>query len=435
MIFILLATLVVLFIASYYFGGRDFLSPTTIQIITFLFACLMCMYFLYDSGLTYELHYNTVFILSTCLTMSVCIGIFVHQLFRRVKITSDDFRVHDMVPAAGIINVFVLAILMIIIIWSLYEVRRIVGYMGDYSSMMFQFRNLNSHSNNADARLPFLLRNLRPLSSGFFILYFFQLVYFFDILSPAKKSINILIITMCAVVQLQGGERTSTINCLLACVMIYHLLRIKKHHGYKTYSFKFIIIMILICCISLWSFSFLRGVAGRRNNTDVMHYISGYAGPPIVNLDLYLQDPFFNTDIFGKYTFYRLISNLRTLGADIPYYTIHREYRAINGINLGNVYTAMGIYYADFGLGGVYVLYGLSSFLISILYEYVKKYRGNLLIIFFSLIYYSFVLVFFADRFFSSIFSISFAAQWVLVVIFYKLLLNNKVRVMINWRK
>lgn len=293
--------------------------------------------------------------------------------------------------------------------------------------MMNSFHNRNSYSTDMEAKLPLLLRQLRHLSSIFLAVFSFNLIKFFKVLTVRSRIFNVIIMVLCVAVGLLGGSRTPVVNMFINCLAMFHLLQIQKRGKYRTYKLSTLIKMFLSVFILLWGFSMLRGFVGRTNQMSPLTYIAYYIGSGLANLDMYLQFPTLNTDIWGKYTFFDLLTNLRTLGFDIKPYVIHLEFRYMKGISFGNVYTFIRTYYSDFGVFGVFIFHILASVISSALYEYVKKRRGDVGILLVCLGYYSIVMSFFAERFFSTLVSFSFAEDILITFILYKLLIEKAV--------
>lgn len=433
MLSFMLVLLIVLFIFNYWLSGRDFFAPTTIQILTFIVASIACIIFFVSNSITYRFHLKTVLLVVGCLVISTVVGIFFSQLFRRLKVHDSSHGILRATPISFHSCLIVILIETVTIVWMLSEIQRIGGKQSDFTAMMNSFHALNSYSTDSDAKLPLLLRQLRHLSSILFAVFGFNLIKFFKTLSTRDLVFNVVVIFMCAVVGLLGGARTPIVNMIIACLVMFHLLLIQKRGKYRTYKLGTLIKFFMIICVVLWGFSLLRGFVGRTNQMTPLTYITYYIGQDLTNLDMYLQSPIVNTDIWGKYTFYNLWTNLRTLGFNIKPYIMHLEFRSVNGITTGNVYTFIRTYYSDFGLLGVFVLHILASSIASAFYEYVKKRRNDIGILIFSLGYYSIVLSFFAERFFSTLISISFAEDVVISLLLYKLLIEKVVR--ISYRK
>lgn len=218
------------------------------------------------------------------------------------------------------------------------------------------------------------------------------------------------------------------------------MLRIQKYGKYRTYSIKFILRVILIGILVLYIFYFSASFVGRNINNNVLSnifdYFGVYLGAHTVNLDLYLHSNPERSDIWGKYTFLSLIKNLREIGLyNISTYLGHFEFRSYDGKTLGNVYTFIRTYYSDFGLFGVLILHSLMVGVMSVMYEYIKKRKGNISIIVFSYIYYSVALSFFAERFFSTVFCLSMVEKLSILTIFYLILIKKSIKLTLCRKK
>lgn len=425
--YLLLFLLFILFIMSYYFSGKDFFAPATVQVIVFAFAALMSIILVDELSIDYTFHLNTVLLITSSMALSVLIGAVIHDVFIRIKVRQPSQRSQRAVPISGPKSILPLVIIAVTIMLMVLQIYRVTGSRGELSDAMVTYNWLNSHTTELDARTPPLLRQLQHVVYALFIVYGFNLIKFFEILPKLKRVSNIVIIVLCALCELLMGARSAAINNIVACVVMFHLLRIQKMGKYKTYTLKFIVKIAIFGVVILWLFAASRALVGRSTSKGAFFHISFYIGSGILNLDTYLQNPIYNNDVFGKYTFFNLIANLRNFGADIPLYTVHQEYRTFQGISMGNVYTFLRIYYADFGIVGVYVLHALVTVIMSTFYEYAKKKRGNECILLFSMMYYTVVLSFFAERFFSNIISITFAENVVFVLLLYRMLFRKKV--------
>lgn len=82
----------------------------------------------------------------------------------------------------------------------------------------------------------------------------------------------------------------------------------------------------------------------------------------------------------------------------------------------------------DFGWVGTFVLHGVSMIFLSVFYEYVKRRRGNMGILIFGQMYYTVVMSFFAERFFSNIVSLNYIKQLLMLLILYELLIRKRIR-------
>ena len=438
MIYFLTGSLIFLFFMSYFWGGKDFFAPMTVQVMSFVFSALMCIYYMWAFDAPYRFHLDSIAIILSCIALSVGIGILAHQIFRGVKIHSKTQAEIAVSPIPEMSSIFILAFTVLVVVWQLMEVRRIGEGTGSFIKSMFVFHSLQYRSTTGEYDQPFLLRQCIVLVKAIFVLYGFDLIRFYSILSLREKIIHVTVIGLCILSGLLSGGRSGTVNHLIACVMLFHLLRIQKNNGYKQYSFRFLIRMIVIVCVFLWSFAAVKSFVGRgqQSLSNPLDYVSYYTGTEFITFDMYLKNPPYPSKIVGKETFYTLNQNLRNWGLlDIPRYVVHLEFRPVGGGETTNVYTLFRSYHYDFGLVGVYFLHIIVSVFMSVFYEYVKKRRGNIGIIAFSLMYYSIVLSFFAERFFSTVVSFGFLKELIPALVLYELLIRKRIRFVLRDRQ
>lgn len=432
MIYVLFVSLVFLFILCYLFSGRDFFAPSTVQILTFVGATLMCIYFMGSLNCPHDFQWETVGIIIGTMAVSTAAGITVHRIFMKINIKSHTPESVNVSPISNTMSFFVMCILIITIFWTLLEVRRIGGSSGDFFTTMNRYRTLHGYSTESIAKFPWLLNQLVSLTHVFFVLFGFNLLFFSGEIKLWKIVQNIIIIGLCILTLLLNGSRTPVVNNLLALVIIFHLLRIQKNGVYKQYSLKIFIRFGLIIILIMAGFFLTKNLVGRtgRNNTmNPVEYISYYTGSGIIAFDNYLQHPPTKSDIWGKETFYRTIQFLSNRGyIEIPPYIAHLEFRPVGAGFKNNVYTSLRFYHYDFGIVGTFLLHSLSLVFLSTFYEYVKKKRGNISILTFSMMYYSVVMSFFTERFFSQVISPNFVKMLILLLILYELLLRKRIR-------
>lgn len=432
MIYFLFVSLVVVFILCYFFSGRDFFAPSTVQVLTFLGAVFMCIYFMWSLDCPHDFQWKTIGIIVGAMVMSAIIGIVVHRLFSKVDIKPYTLESVEIYPISNIVSFFVLGILFFVIFWLLIEIRRIGGNGGSFFSTMSRFHAKYMYAVTGENRFPWLLNQFITLIHPVLILYAFNLLRFWQNIRCMEKTVNITILSLCVIALLLTGMRTPVVNNLANVIVIFHLIRIQKKGGYKQYSFKFFFRIGILMLIVLATFFLTKSFVGRssRNETlNAVDYLSYYVGAGIIALDNYLNYPPIPNNIFGKITFYSLNSFLIHYGfIDLPPYMRHVEFRPVGAGLTTNVYTFLRIYHCDFGTIGTFVLHGIMILFLSIFYEYVKKKRGNIGILTFGMMYYPVVMSFFDERFFSGIISMDFLTKLIPLLILYELLIRKRIR-------
>ncbi len=149
---------------------------------------------------------------------------------------------------------------------------------------------------------------------------------------------------------------------------IYYYLMIAFNHGITINSGKILRRVLALFILLMIGFYGIRLLAGRVGSEDsaLLQYISLYAGGPIKLFDMFLEAPVIS-DLWGKETFISIHKNLQAWGMeDYPVYIAHKEFREVNGVGVGNVYTAYRAWFADFGFAGIAILGGA----VAVFYNY-----------------------------------------------------------------
>ena len=432
MIYVLLGLLAIFLWCSFTFGGKDFFSPATVQILTFFGSVMMCIYFMWSMDALHEFHWETIVIIVSAMGITVAIGIAVHYLLERIEIQAYTPESVALSPISGLILVLFVGIILFTIIWLLLEIRRIGGTSGSFFETMNRFHAINSYSTLAAGRLPWLLNQLLTLVRILFLIVGFNLIRFFDALTISQKCVNLFVLGLCCLGLLLTGGRTPVINQIIGCFMLFHLLRIQKKGKYELYRFKTIVRIVLLLIAVMGGFFLAKsfvGRAGRNNYMNPVDYLAYYTGTQYIAFDQYLQHPPYSNNIIGKETFYNLnqfLINYKLV--DIPPYIVHLEFRSVGAGFTNNVYTFLRAYHHDFGMVGMLILHVLSVFLLSFFYEFVKKKRGSLGILILSQMYYTIVMSFFAERFYSNVFSLNYIKQLVMMVFLYEFFIRKRIR-------
>ena len=432
MIYLLFVSLLVLFVLCYLFSGRDFFTPATVQILTFVGAVFMCIYFMRSLDCPHDFQWETIGMIVGTMAMSAIIGISIHWLFSKIDIRTHTAESVEVSPISNVVSFLALGILLFTIFWLLIEIRRIGGNSGSFYSTMSRFHAKHMYAVTGENVFPWLLNQFVGLIHPVFMLYAFNFLRFWENISRREKTVNIAILSLCIIALLLTGMRTPVVNNLVNAIVIFHLLRIQKKGGNKQYSLKFFFRIGILTLIILAAFFLTKSFVGRSSRNEMLNvadYLAYYTGSGIIALDNYFRYPPIQNSIFGKITFYQLNSFLIHYGfIDIAPYMRHVEFRPVGAGLKNNVYTFLRIYHCDFGIVGTFVLHGIMILFLSIFYEYVKKKRGNIGIIAFGMMCYPVVMSFFDERFFSNIISMDFLTKLIPLLVFYELLIRKRIR-------
>ena len=277
-------------------------------------------------------------------------------------------------------NRYFLVLLIIIdtiaLILLIRDVKSIAG-SGSLTQTLENFRQMSSYS--ADYQLPGYDNQLMKIVTVSAYICIFILINNRLVLGKKIKSFLLwLPMIIYVLYSIYMSNRLYIIEFIAGAVVYYCLLK-KVQNKYKNISTKSLFIIAIVFVILLLSFSIFRMLFGRTDTADTQSYLSVYIGGPVKLFDLYVKNPV-HSDFWGKETFYGLFRNLRSLGLiSLNDYIPHKEFRFVNGMGIGNVYSAYRPYIADFGYKGLVILQMFFSIFFNTIYfsmqrhEYYKK--------------------------------------------------------------
>lgn len=430
-IIILLVCLVILFCLSYVACGKDFFAPATMLSLTFMFSTL-CAIYKYRTW-KYDFSGWTTFVIVSSLAITLVINSLVVLYGPKYLIKKRLNFSENISPITFPMTILAIIVIVITIAAQISQIFRVGGISGTLQSIMSSYRMNSSYSTDLEYQTPQWIKNLLYFTNAFSYLFSFELIYFWKELSIGKKICDFLVIVLCLLSSLLTGGRFGTAVLLVAIVLMYHLIQIKKRGFYKQYKLSSILKILIAVMAAFFLFYVVRNVIGRNDDNGLLDYVTHYFGGGIPALDIYFKKAESEPVVWGQETFYSLINNLRKLGIlDISYYYVHREFSYSNGVSLGNVYTAFRDYYHDFGMIGMYVLHAIYSLFFSVQYQRMKEHGNLLKIIAFSTTYYSVALYSFSNSLFAKVISIGFLIQLMVIILLYEILLRKKVVFKVN---
>ena len=257
----------------------------------------------------------------------------------------------------------------------------------------------------------------------------FNVIYNFKNTGKLYKLLNCAIIALWIILFFLQGTRYDVFSMSVAAFILWYISRIHDTGVYQRLQIRQLAKIIIFAVILLYGFYVIKDLVGRRSEQTMMEYLTSYLGGSIPLFDSFIRDPVHDLKIFGQETFMSINNGLIRRGiihSSICSY--NKEFRSINGVDIGNVYTALRDYYHDFGFIGTIILHTIFSSIYSWLYE-KQKVRGNYFeTLVLARIYYCVVFYMFSNSFYARIISISFLEEVAVMWILFKLLIEKKVR-------
>lgn len=313
------------------------------------------------------------------------------------------------------------------------------GVGGDFFESMVKYKIIMTFHDSDDILVysPWYRGGLMAVSSCFAYLaiYIFMRKKVFCGKFDLIYGTNILLYIL---LSFMGGGRSEVFRIITAAMFMWYIFyRTKQGNNFnvKKVLVKFAFIMLLVS-LAFIGFVFIVG----RTNADLdFEYIIMalfiYAGAPIFNLDIYLGNPWQQTQgIFGEITFINLINWIgRTFEISSLVYKYDLPFLSYQNYNLGNVYTTFYAFIYDFGIMGVVVLTGMMAAICVWLYGKVKalsitEYNINFLVICYAYLVNDLIMLSFSNRFFETIANVGTLYRFVFLYILVHI--ANNVRIM-----
>jgi len=378
-IYVLLATLFLTTLLSYYKFNKSFCSPALVLNGGFFLATadLATM----QSYWNVNLHWNTYFVIAGGCFLFLVICLLVSYVFDNFAFANVNIRIQGIpyTNRAKDINKFqllcVIGFNLLCILLLAYKVVSIVRHCGYHVSILGAFGKYASLSkfstkNVSLGKFTYLMILLK--ASGY-VWGNFLVVDFYK-----NKKINILLLCCYLTTVLSTfitGSRGGSVFLILSLIPSIYLCREKRFFK-KPLKTKTVILIGVLGFLTLFSFQFIGSVMGRTMKTEVSPwaYVSIYLGAPIQNLDVFLQKPHKDPAVWGCTTFYYQIQNY-AVENNIPelIYDFDLPFVSYNNHNAGNVYTMFYTFFYDFGYKGVVFLTLIMAFITQVMYSLMIK--------------------------------------------------------------
>lgn len=250
-----------------------------------------------------------------------------------------------------------------------------VGMRGSWSETMQAYRWHTSFDENFSSGIS------TPINYGFrffmVIGYFYIFAFVNELLvSRVKRWAYLAPPALYCAASLGQSSRGQIIVMIFAGVLMFWILR--GCVSYKSPRIKFSHLMFILFLILFGFVIFIAGadVVGRVTVKTPFDSLMTYVGGSIIGLDQFIASPELATspsNLFGSETFQGIWLFLgKTFGVPEWCYTFQLEYRYVNNINIGNLYSAFRYYLHDFGPIGMCIITALQGWFFGSLYSVLR---------------------------------------------------------------
>lgn len=294
------------------------------------------------------------------------------------------------------------------------------------TGLIYAYRlNLLAGSNT----LPGVISNLILINYAIGYIAIYILLNNFFAIRKIEKTLLPLIVLPAITGLLQGARGNAVQYFLFGIIIYYYFYTISKQK--RNINGRFLIKIGFILLGGVWVFFLLKTVIGRQNELGFFEYVGGHLCAPVKLLDVYIKENHAQSSIWGLETFTNLISTVRRwMGLSGIKYGDYANYRIIDGVSYGNVYTAFRAYYADFGIIGVFVCSYIIGSFSSVFYEEFRRKKFkigvNWSLFVYAYLVYGIAMMFYSNTFFEYVANISFLKMIFVWLVFNKAFIKNK---------
>lgn len=431
MIYILLISLIIIFLISYYFT-RKIMSPACI--ISGIYIVSVYLAILNIETWNIELSYPTIRLIIVGVLSFVLPSIIItliyfnahnnHSLNKSQKIKK--IKMEKINVDKILLNVLLIIQALTAVIY-IYYCSKSLGTglnLSNFSSKIAEYRALKMVDDDSLFQIPFFVKQMVKISKAIIFCYTFIIINNIVVSKKDEEKYRIpikwfVMIAFFFIQTIFSASRFDIAILFTYMITIFYLLYFNGASTIKgKMNLKLVAKIFLIILVLGFLFSSTKEFFGRKGDKTTMEYVSSYFGGSIELLDLYMKSPPTKSDLWGKETFFSLNNTL--IKEPSEKYTIHLEFRRSNGIWIGNVYTALRMYYQDFGMVGVIILQVIYSILCTLLFLKSLNEDTNkmpLKIILYGVISFTLFLHSYRDFFYSTIISVNYINIFVYIII------------------
>lgn len=431
---IVIVFLLLIFLLAYRFFNKDFLSPTIISTISFVFSFVCAMIGMFSWNFVKKIDVTTILIFIIGIIAFFAGEILSRKIFFSMqKEKNKKEKTKNIYHIPRIILILLLFFVIVTTVLLIYEVIRVCnsyGFTGGSFTKILAFYRTKSGLFSSEAytssiKINFFVGQMQKACNAINIIVF---VYAINKIF-ASKSINkingliiffTIIICLFQTILFNGGRSIMFhyIVGYLGIFVFYYFLVYRKKFNKKVFIISFITLFSMIAIYYI-----MLPLVGRNTKHNFIKYNTFSFGTSIPSLNLYIQEDNSHSKLFGEKTFTGVYYTLNKFGIiDYTKPQTHEWYSfADDGTLSSNTFTSLRSYYKDFGMIGVFILQFIFGLVITFLYLKVRYSDMQILhIIYFN--YFYILIEQIRDEQFFSLINVSNVANILIIIIIFQLL-------------
>lgn len=260
------------------------------------------------------------------------------------------------------------------------------------------------------------------LVAGYILMYNYAIVFACKLKNTVKKTELWTMVILYLLSVLVTASRFEIITYLLYCIMIwafvYYRIRGKKNNS------KVIRKVVPTLFGAFVFFSIIGNLISSSVDNTFFGEVINYFGRSIKCLDVAIVEGVHTTLAQDNETFFALTKFLKQLGiVSGAISSIHLPFININGVDMGNTYSAFRRPYVDMGLVGTVIISFLSGVIFTYIYRRARLVKLNTVdkwLLLYGVLSFCMFLYAYDEYFWSTILSLNYFLIFILVVVIWK---------------
>lgn len=304
------------------------------------------------------------------------------------------------------------------LIWLFLFLRRLTG--GGFADSIAYYRN--SMFSESKMTLPKLLFHARAfcIASSYVWSYLFLSNLMLENGKRKKGKWKYKFLLLCnllisCVISIMLGGRGGLIQIIIAFIVQLYFLLGERNQWKNVLSLKTVGIVVLIGMGTMLSFQGIGLLIGRTSDIDIGEYIAVYISAEIKNLDTFIREENYGSDIYNNQTFIYLINAFSgKLGLPNWQHDLDLPFRYYGTHPLGNVATVFLPFLYDYGYMGIFLLIPPMAIFSQIVFQHALKSHNTekhvfpISVIMYSYVFFEVFFSLFSNKFYENIVSTNF---------------------------
>lgn len=423
MIYLLLFTILLFMLFTYYFFQKNVLNPSFVLCGTFLVSLFFSI--LNSQKWGFILLSETYLIITFSLASFIIAGIFAYMI--PIKNTKRDIIIFQHFLSGKL-----LILMNIVLLLGLYK------YYRETRELSFMVHNLDrDYSLLYYARMAKLqFYDISRMSNLFFKIsqafsYISLIIFFRNIVDKKNSFYNLIFISpvfIYLIYCILSTGRTEIIYLTVYSINIYFIFLYKKNNYSSKINKKIIFYIFISFLIFIILFTLIGSMRGQLISKEGTYdRLSIYIGGSIPALNNYIKNGIiFPTEILGQNTFFGIYRILGKINTTIPQLYAPLPFIVFKNGHSTNVYTGIVRYYNDFGFFITLIIMFFLGFFYNIFFRIACKKNSLFIIMMYSIFSYPIFEMVIEERFFMNLFPLNFFKYLFFFSIFYYILLYRK---------